>query len=495
MTEEHDFINEKPLAGGTRHAPDKKRRTLTGKCFVFTAAQNNTYVHKAFLASLQTYCKHHNAALVVSPFTYNKNGFQSSGKDDEGLWYDPLIKDYLVSDDVFVTPWDDLVFCGALNILPTAVNPLSGLQSYCQHASGIIPHAKVRMESLPRLKGEDPRFLYTTGACTTRNYIQKKEGQKASFHHVFGALVVEVNEDTGHWHARQLIANSEDGTFQDLTTVYTPTGFNSNIPAEAINWGDIHAEKTSPEVAGASWWRYVSADSLLDALHPKYQFVHDLTDFTARNHHNINDPYFMFSTWSRGESSVEHDLVLSGEMLDDMHRPWCKTVVVDSNHHTALRTWLTTAGKTIANDPENARIFHKLNYEVLTAIEDNRDFNVYEYALKLCTPDFPEDVIFLGQDESFLICPDSGGVECGLHGHVGPNGSRGSPNNLKNVGRKLNTGHTHSAGIVDGVYTAGVSAYLDMGYNKGPSSWSHSHIVTYSNGKRTIITIKDGEYR
>jgi hypothetical protein len=35
-----------------------------------------------------------------------------------------------------------------------------------------------------------------------------------------------------------------------------------------------------------------------------------------------------------------------------------------------------------------------------------------------------------------------------------------------------------------------------MGYNKGPSSWSHSHVITYPNGKRSIITLqKNGNWR
>ena len=53
----------------------------------------------------------------------------------------------------------------------------------------------------------------------------------------------------------------------------------------------------------------------------------------------------------------------------------------------------------------------------------------------------------------------------------------------------------HTAGIIDGVYTAGVSGKLDMEYNKGPSSWSHSHVVTYPNGKRAIITVKNGKWK
>jgi hypothetical protein len=81
-----------------------------------------------------------------------------------------------------------------------------------------------------------------------------------------------------------------------------------------------------------------------------------------------------------------------------------------------------------------------------------------------------------------------------MHGHTGVNGARGSPAGYRKMDTKANTGHTHSAGITDGVYTAGVSGKLDMGYNKGPSSWSHSHIITYPNGKRSIITTKAGKW-
>jgi azurin len=59
----------------------------------------------------------------------------------------------------------------------------------------------------------------------------------------------------------------------------------------------------------------------------------------------------------------------------------------------------------------------------------------------------------------------------------------------------MNTGHTHTASILEGVYTAGVKANLEQGYNKGASSWSHSDIITYSGGKRAIVTFKNGKWR
>jgi hypothetical protein len=99
----------------------------------------------------------------------------------------------------------------------------------------------------------------------------------------------------------------------------------------------------------------------------------------------------------------------------------------------------------------------------------------------------------LSLDESFLICDKK--IECGLHGDLGSNGSRGSANSLSKIGRRSNVGHSHSAGIWDGLYVAGTSTEFRMGYNHGPSSWTHSHIITYPNGKRAIITMFEGAWR
>jgi hypothetical protein len=82
-----------------------------------------------------------------------------------------------------------------------------------------------------------------------------------------------------------------------------------------------------------------------------------------------------------------------------------------------------------------------------------------------------------------------------MHGHLGPDGKRGNAANLVVVGTRANTAHSHRACIKLGLYVAGTSSELRMGYNQGPSSWSHSHIVTYPNGKRTIITMRAGKWR
>lgn len=470
----------RPIAGGALSSPDKQRERLTGNRYVFSCAQNNTYVHENFLKSLLNFCVDKDASLVVSTITYNKSGFQNGTKENDNLWFDPAIKDYISNKSWEVAP--GLIFCGELDVLPTAVNPTTGFENYTQESSGIIPHTKMQMQSLPRMKDCDPRFLYTTGAVTLRNYIQRKAGQKAEFNHVFGAVYVEVDEQ-GDWFARQLVAD-ENGVFHDLNNQYSKDGV-KEVPVAAITWGDIHIEKMDTSVFHAAWG---DKGSMLTELKPTWQFIHDLTDFSARSHHNIKDVFHMAEMHHNDKGNVERDLKRSGSFLQHITRFGNKAVVVDSNHDQALERWLKEAD--IRTDPENAEFFHRASAWVYKCIQEGKPYNVYEWSVT-ANGALKSNTIFLREDDSFMVH----GIEQGLHGHRGANGARGNPKGFRTIGRKVNIGHMHSAGIIDGVYVSGVSGSLDMGYNKGPSSWSHSHIVTYNNGKRTIITMKRGKWR
>lgn len=477
---------EKPVSGGHLLAPDANRVRMKGKRFVITSAQNNTKVHQGFLKALEGYCAENDAQLMISRFTYNKTAFNNETENGE-LWYDPKIEPYIFDHSAEITK--KLVFCGELDITPTASDPLSGFDNYCQGASGIIPHTKVAMKSLPGMGDDAARFMYTTGACTKRNYIQRKAGQKAEFHHNYSALVVEVG-DNGDFFVRQLAADAS-GAFYDLTDKYLPSGeVLHDQRVEAVNLGDIHVEKGDPRMDEIAF----SKGGIMDTLRPKYLFVHDLLDFTARNHHNTKDPFFWAEQHQKG-ATVEGGIDLAGAWLKAHERKDRKDVVVESNHDQAFDRWLRDAD--VRFDPANARFWHECSAELLRQIEDgNPDFHVFEWAIRRKTE--LKNVEFLRENDSFVICKndkDGGGIECGLHGHSGPNGSRGTPGAFKSVATKVNTGHTHSAGIIDGVYTAGLNGQLDQGYNKGPSSWSHSHIVTYPNGKRAIITVKNGKWR
>jgi hypothetical protein len=62
------------------------------------------------------------------------------------------------------------------------------------------------------------------------------------------------------------------------------------------------------------------------------------------------------------------------------------------------------------------------------------------------------------------------------------------------IGVKTIIQHAHTPGIVDGCYQGGTSTYLELEYNRGPSSWAQTHCVIYANGKRALYTIINGEF-
>lgn len=476
----------KPIVEGTYERPESKYIVGNKKRYVFTAAQNNTHIHLNFFKTLLTFCNYKGAELLVSKMSYNKNAYRKLSGDDvefEEEWFDPAIRDYLFTDTLQIAP--DLVFAANMNILPTAVNPLSGLDSYTKESSGIFGHTKVRMQAMPVMKGKDPRIIYTTGTCTLRNYIQQKTGQKAEFHHTFAALYVEI-DDKGDWFARHLVSD-ENGAFYDLDILFDGKKVKPNQRVLAINWGDVHVEMLDPFVRDGAW---DADDSMVKVLRPEYQFMHDVSDFKARNHHNIKDPYFLAEQYHNDIDIVEDGLSMVAHFLHDTKHENCKTVVVDSNHDRALVRWLKEAP--IKTDPQNARFWHECNAHIFGCIERGMKSGqaaVLKWALQRLAP--LDDVLFLETDESFVLA----GVEFGMHGDLGINGSRGSPKAFTKLGTKANTGHTHTPSIIDGVYTAGVSATLDMGYNSGPSSWMQAHIVTYPNGKRAIIFMRKGRWR
>ena len=487
--------DNRPLAGGELLSPDDTRERLTGKRFIVTSAQNNTYLHDDFWDALHVYAAKHDAQILVSRFTYNKNGWRSNGgtegvnaeEDTDGIWFDPRIKPYVMDRQVKLA--DDLVFCGELDILPTAAQPLSGLNNYTGPNSGIVPHAKVHMQSQATMLKRPAKFMYTTGTVTMRNYLDRKAGQIATFHHTFAALVVEIDDD-GDWFVRQLIAD-DNGVFYDLNTAYGPswtapaTDFGDTI----VTLGDIHIEKVDPiAVSGAiNMAKFVKA---------KHCTVHDLIDFTSRNHHNIRDPHFLVEQNYVGVKSVEAGMTMGARFLIGLQDalPDTSIHVIRSNHDQAFERWLKDIHG--FSDPINAPYWCLANAELMNSKRVGNDLDVFVWAMRYAaiTNNLPLEKTttnFLQEDDSLII----NGIEHGMHGHRGPNGARGNPKSFRQMGDKVNTAHTHTAGIIDGVWTAGTLSQLLLGYNAGPSSWSHSSILTYPSGKRSIITQRGPKWK
>jgi len=477
------IVGSSPIAGGSVSSPIAKRKQLEGTKFVITSAQNNTHVHEDFLNSLLQYCEVEGAELLVSSFYYNKNGFQNGKGGD--CWFDSRIKPYLVNESVQIC--EGLVFCGELNILPTAVNPISGLHNYTGDQSAIIPHSKLQLESIPTPQHKEAKLMYTTGTVTQRNYVQQKAGQKAEWHHAFAALVVEVDED-GDWFVRQLNAESGTGNFYDLSWYYTPQGKDElQHTTPALQFGDIHMDKLTKDVADMCWG---GEDSIAAYLQPDNFIVHDMHDHSRRNHHNIKDAYFLFKQFHDKKECVREEVEKTVDMLQEMSNHYGQVVVVESNHDLALERWLKE--QNYKNDPVNAVFFLEMQLENYRCMQEGGTLQTFKTACELVSEEPLNNVTFLKTDESFELC----GVEMGQHGHNGTGGARGSIQAFQKQGIKFNIGHSHSCNIKDGVYQAGACMKVeDSGYAVGGSSWSISHIVTYSNGKRAIITCRNNKWR
>ena len=470
------------------------------KRYLVTGAQTNTLLHDPFVDNLEAYAEHIDAEILVSLFTYIKTARHAASekkhtKTEQQDWYDQRLAPYLIDYKVKLAP--GLEFCAEMNIRPSAVNPLSGLESYTQRKSGIFPHTQIAMRSVPSGRNEPTKFNYTTGAVTQLNYIQQKTGLKAEFHHCYGALIVEVDHK-GLWFVRQINAE-DDGSFYDLTTRVKNGKVTEGHRVEAITWGDLHIARIDPNVVKMAW---ENEDSMTKVLDPKVHLIHDFLDFESQNHHHRKKPFRRYQKHVEKRESVENEVDKAFQFIHDLavKFPSGKFVIADSNHDRALERWLEETDW--KDDMLNARFHLQATLDKVTSIQNgNEDFHMIRHLWEKWLKEGNvkgHGVRFLNLDEPFYICRNkdgSGGIRCDMHGDLGPNGSRGSALNLSKMGIKLNIGHSHTAGIYFGVYQAGTCSVLFMIYNVGPGSWSHTHIVTLLNGKRQMITMFKDQWR
>lgn len=479
--------------------------------YILTSAQNNTHPHKEGLRNLlalgEWFAKSRRGntfEFIVGSFSYSIDAYgakavkRGSYKPKQSLWYDPELIPFFKDESIQLAP--GLVWCGEMNILPTASRPLNGLEDYNGRASNIVPHVKHAMESVASLPDEATKFNYTTGTITLRNYIQKRVGIVAERKHSYGALLVEVDSD-GNWFCRQLTIG-DDGAVYDIG----PAGYRGVRAAggrveairvgtdrtfvEAIMWGDIHAAEMDLAVRRLGW---DDDASVMNTLRPRKQFMHDVFSMRSRGHHEMKDFHRTYAKFVDNEDSVEGEMRVTADFIGAATRDYCETIVVRSNHDRHLDRWLNEAKP--ERDPLNARYFMDLQARVLRAMDDgDRGFNVLEYALRAAG--VPKTIRFLGEDESYVICKhaSNGGIECGLHGDLGPNGSRGSTNALRKLARPLNKDHDHTAAWNDNVVSGGACS-LSFPYMKGPNSHSVSHIINFENASRQILTFWNGKFR
>lgn len=458
------------------------RKSLpTVKRYIITAAQNATPVHKPTWESLKRAAAYYGAELVVIPGRYKNPTSQWTQNNKDHEWWDEAVVPYLT--DGWHRLNDRLLILGDVKVQWAARYPLNGLDALTKDKSAIVGHGSRAMRSIATPQHKHAKAMYTTGACTIRNYTDTKQGMIAKFNHCLGGLIVEIDGDT--FYARQLNATKQ-GSFIDLDLEFTPDEVRKAKPALAVSMGDTHHRWVDKDVVRAT---LTAPDSLVRLTNARNLFWHDVIDFHSRNWHHEDDWVVQFAKWRFGKEDVRAEIEEGIRFVNKHTTAGRKSFIVSSNHERGTAKWLKRAD--FRKDPVNAAFYLELAMRATQTARLTKGGVAYDdpfidYAQRFAK----ENVQFLQLGESKVIFH----VEYGFHGDIGPNGARGTTKNLSKLGVKVTKGHSHTAEIVDGCYSAGKSTGMLEYEQGGPSSHTNSHVIQYANGKRAIITIINGRY-
>lgn len=444
--------------------------------FVVTAAQNNTRTHKGFLRSLETYCAHNDAKLLVQPVHYKNISLYTANQQYQKYWA-RLVQPYLV--DSRIDLGNGVILRADINIAATAAQPLSGIQPIEGQNWVIIGHPQMAMEPVASPGTMAPKRVYTTGACTVANYSETKLGAKADFHHVHGALVVELQN--GRAWIRQINADGR-GRFYDLDAFYTPEGVTTGHRAATLITGDEHIKAHDPNV---KWATYDAPDSITATLRPEVIVRHDVLDAYAGSHHHESDDVLQFRKYWQRDHDFRAELDQAVAFIDETTPSGTENWIVPSNHDDHLQKWLARVDP--RKDPQNALLIHELKaLQYRDALEggDGSAMRLY------MQPRLQSTTYFLDRSTPAVRL----GVDMSQHGDVGTNGSRGSARALAKTTYKMVVGHAHGARIIQGVMQVGTSTGRRE-YELGLGDHSNTHALQYRNGKRTLVDILDGQWR
>lgn len=453
----------------------KKFKQLKGdvaryKKFVITTAVTGMPVHTKFYKNLKTYCKKNNALLLILP----TSDPGTKGWELDGL----LANESIVFDDLAL---NSNLFLSAFKTSAKQTNPLTGIKRIGQRErSMIIASPKQFLEYVATANDKYSHALMTTGAITipgyrsTERYMSQRTAYIAEFDHKIGAVLVEIKDDK-YFQFRQVQAEYGSGRLIDLGQSYSVTGETDERP-EAIVLGDIHVNHTDPVVMKAT-------DELLKDLKPKRVFLHDVMEGESVNHHIEHQ----LITKAKRTMTLEQELISVKEYLENMkdkHPSVEEWVIVRSNHDDFLDRYLQSGA--YVEDSVNSKISHKM---ALAKLESS--CMAMQVGLDLVGLNTAK-ITFLKISDSYKIS----GIECGVHGHMGLNGSKSGTNASMEIGYGAGVfGHSHTAGILRDVYRVGTSTKLRMGYNHGASNWTHTHCIIYKNGSRQLINIIKGKYK
>lgn len=447
------------------------------KRHVFTCAVAECALNKPFFASLQRFCADQDAQLHVIPLPYrNSNPTRAAKRNPLPKVLAPYLAPTNMSSE------DLLLVLSEVHVVATAEYPLNGLGVFGQQDLQVLGHPAVQLKTVPRALGRDPRITATTGAVTRARYSDSKAGAKARFHHVDGALLVEIDVETGYANSRHILADRFGG-FYDLNQYWNAEGSQPSSQAAGLVMGDWHVAEADPIIEDVTLARG-NPDSMRSVLNPEVVVAHDVHDNRAGSHHNTwYDKQYLYHA---KKDSVVKEVALTCETLAE-HAP---VVVVNSNHDRHLQRWVENPQN---ENPKDGLFFNRLRTALIERAQAGHDDPAtLEVAFKLLQGE-NTGVRFLKLGEAFLVK----GIDCAQHGDQDYKGGRGGLTAYRQYATKMIVGHSHTPGISGGTMQVGAMLRKDATYAKGHSRGAlYAHAVIYPNGKRALLFIKDdGRWR
>lgn len=441
--------------------------------FVVTTAVVEKGIHKGFYDAVKNYCKRNNALLLVLPcqdVANRKTHFDWTLAPE-------LHSEYIVFGDLAL---NSNIWISAIKMSAKQINPLTGLSRLTQrNGSGIYASPKQQLEYVTTsARKKIPRALMSTGAITkndynSERYMSARTSYIAENDHVLGAVIVEV-KNTKEFFFRQIQADEKNGSFPDCGVKYNADGSVEAFAPQAIVWGDYHSGVTDPIVKKVT-------KEIVMATKPSEMIMHDFYDGKSISHHDLKKPLTRAKKAMHNQLSLQNEIRYMRDEMDDLSS-WTAggLVMVKSNHDEVLERYLNE-GRYV-NDDNNHYYALDLAKKYLEGIDP------LQYAVETVEGLKNRDKItWLQRDEEYRIA----NVECGAHGDGWQSSMAFWEKSLGNCV----IGHAHTAAILRGVFRVGTSSLLQLDYNIGPSSWTHTHCLVYPNGARQLVNVINGEWR
>jgi len=435
--------------------------------FVVTSAVSGKPVHADFFKILQNYAKVNNALILILP------GEDRTCRRSITQWQlDPILRDCkIIFED---TRLNSNVFVSDIKVSAKQPLPLTGLSGLAQGKGSIVVGSpKQFLEFVPTGNHKLPLAIMSTGAVTIRDYstdkfMSKRLSKLAEHTHILGAVVVELLDDK-RYAFRQLQYCEKDNNVIDLDTSYCPDGTTTKVRAKAIVLGDSHVAVRDEIV-------HEEVHGLVDFLRPSEVLMHDVFDGECVSHHIATKPVLRALIKNSQSPTLEQEGILIRDYIDAFCDKVDKVTIVRSNHDDFLDRYLSE-GRFI-NDLDNCEYSLDLCKAYLQGKNPLQTMVEDKIGLRN-----KNKVNWLSWDEDYLVKS----WQCGNHGHLGANGSKGSVKNIEKCYPKSIIGHSHSPCIYRNVVQVGTLSKMKLTYNRGASAWVHSVAVIYDNGKVSLI--------